>query len=80
MSNARGRREAHGAAGRGMSRRRLLELGVLSAAAPSALLRPRRAAAQIGGAQPAPPPPAGERKNPDEVKGPKVQASSPTTK
>ena len=79
MSNARGRREAHGAAGRGMSRRRLLELGVLSAAAPSALLRPRHAAAQIGGAQPTAPTPAGELKNPVEFKGPKVKASSPTT-
>ena len=79
MSNARGRREAHGEAGRGMSRRRLLELGVLSATAPAVLLRPRRAAAQIGGAQPTAPTPAGELKNPVEFKGPKVKASSPTT-
>ncbi|HVG76991.1 MAG TPA: extracellular solute-binding protein [Patescibacteria group bacterium] len=79
MSNARGRREAHGEMGRRMSRRRLLELGLLSAAAPSVLLRPRHAAAQIGGAQPTAPTPAGELKNPVEFKAPKVKASSPTT-
>ena len=63
----------------GMSRRRLLELGVLSLAAP-AVLRPRRAAAQIGGAQPAPGSAAtGELKNPMELKAPKVKASAPTT-
>jgi len=65
--------------GRGMSRRRLLRLGVLAATAP-AVLRPRQAAAQIGGAQPtAPTAPAGELKNPMELKGPKVKASGPTT-
>src|SRR4029453_5182074 len=79
MSHARGRREAHGEQGGGMSRRRLLELGVLSAPAPAVLLRPRRAAAQSGGAQPTAPTPAGELKNPVEFKGPKVKASSPTT-
>jgi hypothetical protein len=79
MSNVTGRREAHDEAARGMSRRRLLRLGLLSATAPPVLLRSRRAAAQIGGAQPAPPPaPAGELKNPVEFKGPRVKASSPT--
>jgi len=80
MSNVTGRREAHGEAGRGMSRRRLLRLGLLSATASPVLLRSRRAAAQIGGAQPSPAPaPTGELKNPAEFKGPRVKASSPTT-
>jgi len=62
-----------------MSRRRVLQLGLLSASAPLAL-RPGRAAAQIGGAQPtAPTAPAAELKNPAEFKAPKVKASSPTT-
>ena len=74
MSKVTGRREAGG-----LSRRRLLRLGLLSATAPPMLLRPRRAAAQIGGAQPAAPAPTGELKNPVEFKGPKVKASSPTT-
>src|SRR4029453_15607601 len=78
MSHARGRREAHGEQGGGMSRRRLLELGVLSATAPSVLLRPRRAAAQIGGAQPTAPTPAGELKNPVEFKGPEGKGRRPT--
>ena len=44
MSNARGRREAHGEARRGMSRRRLLELGVIrrgAGGAPPAASRSR---------------------------------------
>ena len=66
--------------GPGMSRRRLLRLGALAATASPALLRPGRAAAQIGGAQPtAPTAPAAELKNPMEFKGPRVKASSPTT-
>ena len=80
MSNARDRRETRGETGRGMSRRRLLQIGLASASAAPALLRPRRAAAQIGGAQPtAPTAPVAELKNPMEFKGPKVKASSPTT-
>ena len=79
MSNCEGRREAHGETRRGMSRRRLLGLGLLSAAAPAVLLRPtarggadrRRPAGRAA--------PAGELKNPAEFKGPKVKASSPTT-
>src|SRR5688572_10409328 len=64
----------------GISRRRLLRLGLLSATAGPALLRGRRAEAQIGGAQPTPTPvPAGELKNPAEFKAPRVKASSPTT-
>ena len=66
--------------GPGMSRRRLLRLGALSATASPALLRPRRAAAQIGGAQPTAPDGAGGRaQEPGRVQGPKVKASSPTT-
>jgi raffinose/stachyose/melibiose transport system substrate-binding protein len=54
-------------------------LQLLSAAAPAVLVRPRGAAAQIGGAQPTAPTPTGELKNPAELKAPKVKASSPTT-
>src|SRR5262249_31408308 len=44
------------------------------------LPRVRRAAAQIGGAQPATPAaPAGELKNPVEFKPPRVKASAPTS-
>lgn len=64
----------------GLSRRRLLKLGVLSATSGSTLLRGRSASAQIGGAQPTPAPaPAGELKNPAEFKAPRVKATSPTT-
>ena len=50
------------------------------AVAAAAALRPRRADAQIGGAQPAAPAsPATELKNPVEFKGPRVKASAPTT-
>jgi raffinose/stachyose/melibiose transport system substrate-binding protein len=65
----------------GISRRRLLRLGLLSATAGPALLRGRRPAeAQIGGAQPAPAPaPAGELKNPVEFKPPRIKAAGPTT-
>jgi len=63
-----------------MSRRGLLRLGLLSATVAPTFLRARRAAAQIGGAQPAPATaPTGELKNPAEFKGPKVRASGPTT-
>ena len=64
-----------------MTRRKALHLGVASAAAASAGLPwARRAAAQIGGAQPAAPAaPAGELKNPAEFKAPRVKASAPTT-
>src|ERR1044071_7235653 len=74
MSNVTGRRGT-----RGISRRRLLRLGLLSAPAAPMLLRPSRSVAQIGGTQPSAPAPTGELKNPVEFKGPKVKASSPTT-
>src|SRR6266850_1967143 len=64
----------------GMSRRRLLQLGLVSAATGPALLRGPHAAAQIGGTQPAPAPgPAAELKNPAEFRAPKVKAAAPTT-
>src|SRR5687767_2542982 len=77
MSKPTGRREAHGEK-RGMSRRALLRIGVTAAITPPAVLRARRAAAQIGGGQPAASTPTGELKNPAELKAPKVKASSPT--
>ncbi len=63
----------------GMSRRKLLQLGLLSATATPLLLRGRRATAQTGGAQPSASQAAGELKNPVEFKAPKVKASAPTT-
>ena len=61
-----------------LSRRSALRAGLASAAA--AALLPRRAAAQIGGAQPpAPAAPAAELKNPVEFRAPRVKASAPTT-
>lgn len=56
-------------------------LGLASGAALLAIGAPeRRAAAQIGGAQPtAPAAPAGELKNPAEFKPPRAKASAPTT-
>jgi raffinose/stachyose/melibiose transport system substrate-binding protein len=77
MSKPTGRREAHGEK-RGMSRRGLLRVGVTAAITAPAALRARRAAAQIGGGQPAASTPTGELKNPAELKAPKVKASSPT--
>src|SRR5215470_6747705 len=63
-----------------LSRRRLLRLGLLSAATGPTVLRGRAATAPIGGGQPAPAPvPAGGLKNPAEFKAPRVKASSPTT-
>ena len=79
MSTATDRRQPHLAL-RAMSRRKLLRLGVLSVAASPLLLRGGRAAAQTGGAQPAPTKtPTGELKNPAEFKSPRVKASGPTT-
>jgi raffinose/stachyose/melibiose transport system substrate-binding protein len=77
MSKPTGRREAHGEK-RGMSRRGLLRIGVTAAITPPAVFRARRAAAQIGGGQPAASTPTAELKNPAELKAPKVKASSPT--
>ena len=77
MSDDAGHRQTHPT--RGMSRRKLLELGLVSAAA-SPLLRAGRARAQTGGAQPTvTKTPTGELKNPAELKAPKVKASAPTT-
>ena len=76
MSKAK-RRTYHGDA-RGMSRRKLLQLGLLSTAA-TPLLRAARATAQTGGAQPQASKATGELKNPVEFKAPKVKASGPTT-
>ena len=53
MSDGTRRGQRCGDAQRGMSRRKLLRLGLLSATAAPVLLRPRRAAAQIGGTHPA---------------------------
>jgi raffinose/stachyose/melibiose transport system substrate-binding protein len=80
MSKAQ--RQTHRADQSGMSRRRLLQLGLLSATATATpLLRAPRATAQTGtgGAQPQASKAAGELKNPAEFKAPKVKASSPTT-
>ena len=76
MSKAK-RRTYHGDA-RGMSRRKLLQLGLLSTAA-TPLLRAARATAQTGGAQPQASKATGELKNPVEFKEPKVKASGPTS-
>jgi ABC-type glycerol-3-phosphate transport system substrate-binding protein len=64
-----------------LTRRTALRVGLASVAAvATGLARARRAAAQIGGAQPAAPAaPAGELKNPAEFKPPRVKASAPTT-
>jgi ABC-type glycerol-3-phosphate transport system substrate-binding protein len=62
-----------------MSRRKLLQLGLVSATATPLLLRASRATAQTGGAQPPASKAAGELKNPVEFKAPKVKASVPTT-
>src|SRR5262245_45897829 len=70
------------ATSRGMSRRRLLELGLVSTAASPLLPRAAgRAAAQTGtgGAQPSASKATGELKNPAEFKAPKIKASAPTT-
>ena len=68
-------------AGRALTRRTWLRLGLGSAAAASvALTSARTASAQIGGAQPAAPTaPGAEMKNPVEFKAPRVKASAPTT-
>jgi hypothetical protein len=80
MSKAKGRRQTHREDTRGMSRRKLLQLGLLSATATPLLLRAGRAMAQTGGAQPTvTKTPTGELKNPAEFKAPKVKASAPTT-
>src|SRR5882762_2523093 len=79
MSKAKGRRQTHREDTRGLSRRKLLRLGLLSAAAAPLLLRARRVMAQTGGAQPAPSKASGELKNLAEFKAPKVKASGPTT-
>jgi raffinose/stachyose/melibiose transport system substrate-binding protein len=90
MSDGARRDRASGQVGRGhggswqgaagLSRRRLLRLGLAAAAGAPALLRARSAVAQIGGAQPAPAPaPTGALKNPVEFKGPRVKASASTT-
>ena len=67
----------------GLSRRKLLQLGIASAVASPVAIRAGRAAAQTGtgGAQPTAPAkaPTGELMNPVEFKAPKVKASSPTT-
>jgi raffinose/stachyose/melibiose transport system substrate-binding protein len=80
MSKAKGRRQTHREDTRGMSRRKLLQLGLLSATATPLLLRAGRALAQTGGTQPTvTKTPTGELKNPAEFKAPKVKASAPTT-
>src|SRR5262245_24055165 len=80
MSDDAGHRPKHPTS-RGMSRRRLLELGLASAAASPLLLRAGRAAAQTGtgGAQPTASKATGDLKNPAELKAPKTKASAPTT-
>ena len=74
-------REGFSSARPDLTRRTALRVGLVSVAAVSTgLARARRAAAQIGGAQPAAPAaPAGELKNPAEFKPPRVKASAPTT-
>ena len=78
MSTAKGRREAPGETGRGMSRRRLLGLGLLSAdrAAGSPAAAPRGGADRRRAADAAPTP-AGELKNPAEFKAPEGQGEQP---
>ena len=64
---------------KGLSRRKLLQLGLVSATATPLLLCASRATAQTGGAQPPASKATGELKNPVEFKAPKVKASVPTT-